>query len=826
MSTPSATVDVAKLNAALLDANLPALLMVLFQLTGDRTWLGAEFAPCPVVGVRDDRTGGFDEQTAATIREAASAALIAWFDGVAPVVPAPGPDLMTEMVSACMGESVPLEYGEMMAADMGFVAAPASSPSEPDGKPLRALIIGAGVSSLAAARQLTRNGTAVTVLEQRDSLGGTWEENRYPGCGVDTPSHLYSFSFAPHTWSSHFSRRDEILKYLTDVADDFGFASMLRFGRQVTGATYDPENTCWHLAVTGPDGDELYVADVVVCAVGALSEPSVPSIAGQDEFEGMQWHAARWPEDGSLSGKRVAVVGSGATAMQIVPAIAADAAAVTVLQRSPHWIAPNSDYFGLFTAKERWLIESVPFYQKWLRLRLAWIFNDRSYPALCIDPEWTKREDSINATSDRFRAFFTRYLREQLADRDDLIEKTLPSYPPFGKRMLIDNGWFQALRRDNVELVTAGISHLTPSGVALADGTDVQVDVIVYATGFQPHRMLQSVDVVGRGGLRLRDVWKDDDAFAYLGMAVHGFPNLFVMFGPNTNLGHGGSYMFLAECQARYIASAVDQMRASGIGSIEVRDGVLKEFVASVDDAHSNMVWSHRGMSTWYRNSKGRVVSNWPWRVVDYWQRTRNADLDDFICVPVVLASSGRPSTADDERAIIRVLHSYCRAADRGDADLLRSCYHADAIDDHGLIQATRDDFVSWSMHHIREGASRRHRITTHSVMNILVDVRGEFADVESQFVASHVEPRPPREGGVRVDEIHGRYLDRFARRDGQWKIQRRRAVHDWSLRRQGESPPFAEQMAATRQGRLFPDDPLYAQDNLSNPQDTEVPSA
>jgi hypothetical protein len=219
-------------------------------------------------------------------------------------------------------------------------------------------------------------------------------------------------------------------------------------------------------------------------------------------------------------------------------------------------------------------------------------------------------------------------------------------------------------------------------------------------------------------------------------------------------------------------------------------------------------------------------VSNWPWRVVDYWQRTRNADLDDFICVPVDLASTGRPSTADDERAIIRVLHSYCRAADRGDADLLRSCYHADAIDDHGLIQATRDDFVSWSMHHIREGASRRHSISTHSVMNILVDVRGEFADVESQFVASHVEPRPPREGSVRVDEIHGRYLDRFARRDGQWKIQRRRTVHDWSLRRQGESPPFAEQMAATRQGRLFPDDPLYAQDNLNNPQDTEIPSA
>jgi 4-hydroxyacetophenone monooxygenase len=816
-------IDLARLETALESANLPALLMVLFQLTGDRAWLGAGFAPRPVFGVRDDRSGGFDEQVAERIRRAAHSAVVAWARGAGPALPTPDPGVLSEMISVCMGEPVPREYGEMMAADMGFASTvPALSPPDADSV-VDVVIVGAGVSSLAAAHELISNGARVTVLEQNSSIGGTWDDNRYPGCGVDTPSHLYSFSFAPRNWSSHFSRRAEILEYLSDVADQIDFVSKVRFGRRVVSATYHSGTCRWAIVAVDADGaEEQYSANIVIWAVGALSEPSVPAIAGQQNFQGMQWHAARWPAGMSLDGKRVAVIGSGATAMQVVPAIAPDVARLTVLQRSPHWIAPNSDYFGRFGDDERWLIETLPFYQKWLRLRLACIFNDRSYPALCVDPDWTKRTDSINETSDRVRAYFSQYLREELVGREDLVKKVLPTYPPFGKRMLIDNGWFQALRRDNVDLVAAGISRLTPTGVELEDGTAIAVDVVIYATGFQPHRMLQGVDVVGRDGRSLRDVWRDDDAFAYLGMAVHGFPNLFVMFGPNTNLGHGGSWIFMAECQARYVASAIEQMRRHSLGAIEVRRDVMERFVAEVDKAHTGMVWSHTGMSTWYRNSKGRVVSNWPWRVVDYWQRTRGADLADFICISAKRSADARPGTEEDERAIVRVLHAYCRAVDRGDEALLRSCYHPDAIDDHGLVKARRDHFVAWSMRHIREGVARRKRLTTHSVMNVLTDIRDDVADVESQFFASHVEPS---DQGIRVDEIHGRYLDQFVRRDGQWKILYRRTVHDWSLRRSGEPPPFTAAMADNLQGSLLPDDPLYMRTDNADITPAEAPN-
>jgi 4-hydroxyacetophenone monooxygenase len=258
------------------------------------------------------------------------------------------------------------------------------------------------------------------------------------------------------------------------------------------------------------------------------------------------------------------------------------------------------------------------------------MFNDKLYPSLQIDPNWPHLDRSVNATNDKHRVFFTEHIRESLADRMDLWDKVLPTYPPYGKRILMDNGWYDAITRDDVELITEKVVGVTTDAIITSDGKRHEADVIVLATGFQSKRMLWPMDIHGIDGQSIRELWGDDDARAYLGMTVPGFPNLFITYGPNTNLGHGGSVIFHAECQVNYISRLLVEMVERGIRSLECRKDVFDEYNARVDAAHSRMIWSHRGMDTWYRNARGRVVTNTPWRLLDYWRMTRRPSLDDF----------------------------------------------------------------------------------------------------------------------------------------------------------------------------------------------------
>jgi 4-hydroxyacetophenone monooxygenase len=322
--------------------------------------------------------------------------------------------------------------------------------------------------------------------------------------------------------------------------------------------------------------------------------------------------------------------------MQVVPAIADKVSQVTVFQRSPQWVGPCAEYFAPVPEDVHYLMDHVPYYQAWYRFRLAWVFNDRVHPSLQIDPQWEHSGRSLNAVNDGHRRYFTRYLEGQLADRPELIEKCLPQYPPFGKRMLLDNGWFAALKRDNVELLTEGVDSITNRGVVSQSGDEVETDVVVFSTGFETTRYLQPIEFVGRGGKPLRDIWGDDDATAYLGITVPGFPNLFLMYGPNTNSGAGGSYFFIGESQGRYIIDVITKMIERGIGAVECRAEAHDGWVNEVDEAHSKMVWSHPGMTTYYRNKRGRVVNNSPYRVVDYWLKTHDAELADFVTEPAL----------------------------------------------------------------------------------------------------------------------------------------------------------------------------------------------
>lgn len=634
MSIPTATDN--ELRTALGSANIPTLLLVLAHLTGDDRWLQDPYCPTRTVALNDNDTGGLPEERQAEIRDAALGVLAEIRDGHRTLPEPPADERIVDMLSVSLGERVPPEYAEAMAEDGGF-RAPAWLRTAPvDDDAPRVLVIGAGISGVCIGVALKHLEIPFTIIERHNAVGGTWLENDYPGAGVDTPSHLYSFSFAPRPgWTRYYPKQPEILEYVQDVAREVGLLSSIRFGTDVVSADWDDESSTWTVRTRHQDGTEQrHVVDVVVSSVGLFNQPAVPDLPGLNTFPGPAFHTARWDHTVDLTGKRVGVLGTGASAMQVVPTIADDAREVVVFQRSPQWVAPNANYLRTVDDHVQLLMHQVPSYRTWYRLRLAWMMQDKLHPTLRKDPHWPHPERSLNKTNDKHRRFFTKYLDQQLEGAEHLREAVLPDYPPYGKRILLDNNWFATIRRDDVELVPCGVDHIDQDTVVTTDGRRHQVDVLVLATGFSPRRMLYPLNIRGRSGMLLRDQWGDDDAWAYLGISVPDFPNLFLMYGPNTNLGHGGSAIFHAECQTNYIAGLLRRMVDQHIAALEVRPEVCKDYNARVDAAHEQMIWTHPGMTTYYRNAAGRVVTTSPWRLIDYWSMTRIPDLDGYFVTP------------------------------------------------------------------------------------------------------------------------------------------------------------------------------------------------
>jgi 4-hydroxyacetophenone monooxygenase len=637
--------DPQTLRDAVAGANVPTLLVVLRQITGDERWMSERYRIARPRGVSDNDTGGLDEIIQDEIREAALEALTGYLGGAPLAIPEPSADQLIEMLQFSIGEEIPLEYGPMIKDDMraaGLLAdntagGPGYDPTGavPTGMvppPLgfRVGIIGGGVSGITTAIAFEAVGIDYVILEKHDSVGGTWLENRYPGAGVDTPNHLYSWPGINNDWQHYFSLRDDVLMYLRRVADGHIPAGRLRLATEVTSATFDEAAGRWNVVAVHEGTATVLSFDVVISAVGLFNTPSVPRIEGADSFRGESFHTADWPEGVDLRGKRVCVIGNGASAMQVVPAIAPDVAQLTVFQRSPQWIAPFEKFRVQVPPAVRDLIQGVPLYRWWYRARLMWMFNDRFWAALEKDPDWPYPERSINATNERIRLFFLKYMNRELAERPDLLAKVVPSYPPYVKRILFDNGWFKALKRDNVELVTEGVERLTERSAITTSGAEYPVDVVIYATGFQAVKFLSTYDLVGRGGTHIREIWGDDDARAYLGTAIPGFPNFFCMYGPNLQAGHGGSFMTTAGAQVNYIMSLLDQMFARGIRVVDCKQEVCDEYNARVDEVNSTRIWTHPGTHNYYRNSRGRVVVNRAFKNLDYWIWTRRASLDDY----------------------------------------------------------------------------------------------------------------------------------------------------------------------------------------------------
>jgi 4-hydroxyacetophenone monooxygenase len=609
--TEAITETTPDIDLALGDAHFPSLHMALLQITRDESLFHEQYAD----------TG--------LLRRTALDIITDLRDGKRTVnTELPDAEFVHTMMQHMAGGNVPEEYVPMMMQEMSLLEPEPwyeDIPAETRGK-LKVAVIGAGMSGILTAIRLQEAGIPFVVFEKNSEVGGTWFENSYPGCRVDVPNHFYCYSFAPnYSWSSHFSKRDELLDYFIAIVDKYDLRPHIRFNTDVTSAEY-VDDGCWQLTTQDGAAEQF---NTIVSAVGQLNRPKLPDIAGLNDFAGTTIHSAQWRSDVDLTGKKVVVIGTGASAFQLVPEIAEQAEHVSVLQRSAPWLLPTPDYHDAVEPGHQWLLQHLPYYANWYRFWLFWSGCDSFLPTLTVDSAW-QRTDSINAANEALRQRITEYISGQVHN-DALLKKVIPDYPIGGKRPLRDNGmWLTALQRDNVDLITDAISKVTHDGVTFENGESIAADVIICATGFQADHFLWPMNIVGRDGIKLDDFWGSNPK-AYLGITVPQFPNLFCLYGPNTNLVHGGSIIFHSECQVNYIMGCLTTLLTEDRRSLEPRSEVAEAFYNRVDEANQQRAWGIPQVKSWYKNSEGRVTQNWPFRLVDYWRDTKTPDAKDFI---------------------------------------------------------------------------------------------------------------------------------------------------------------------------------------------------
>lgn len=482
------------------------------------------------------------------------------------------------------------------------------------------VIIGTGFGGLGMAIELKKAGIDdFIMLEKAGSVGGTWRDNTYPGAACDVQSHLYSYSFEPKSdWSRKFGLQPEIRSYMENCVSRYQLREHIRFNQEVESAAFDKAAGLWKVSVKG--GPDLE-SRVLVSATGQLNQPAYPTIKGLDTFKGKVFHSARWDHGYDLTGKTVAVVGTGASAIQFVPQIVSRVKELKLFQRSAAWVIPKPD--RPFSGFEQWLFQAMPVTDRVYRSMIYWKNESRALA-------FTRFGFLLNA----FKWQAKRLARKKIADPVKR-EKIIPDYPVGCKRLLISNDWYDAINRDNLDLVTDNIDHIEENAIVTKGGTRHEVDAIIYGTGFKATDFLAPMKVTGLDGLDLNEAWKDG-AEAYKGMSVSGFPNLFILYGPNTNLGHS-SIVFMLESQIRYVTQCVKMLMDPGLHYMDVKAGSQSDYTARIQDRIKDSVWES-GCTSWYKTASGKNTNNWPGFTFSYRLITGKLDLQDYELQPAPAA--------------------------------------------------------------------------------------------------------------------------------------------------------------------------------------------
>jgi 4-hydroxyacetophenone monooxygenase len=622
--------------AALLDVSIPTLMLSLVHLSGDPNLIRGRLRPAGLF--LNEVQGYMSEEDKAEVRSLGLELIRDYRDRGCPEPEPLSADVIHEMMRWMVCEDVPSEYVPMLLEEMELggddvrrVDAPGTA-AQRDAFPV--VVIGCGQSGLLAGIRLKEAGIPFAIIEKNSGVGGTWFENSYPGARVDVGNHFYCYSFEPtDQWTEFFAQQPELQAYFDAVMTKYDVTPHVHWETEVVSARWDDAARIWTVETASADGTSGSLeARAVISAVGQLNRPHLPEIDGQDSFSGPSFHSARWDHDVDLTGKRVAMIGAGASGFQIAPTIAPQVDCLTVFQRTAQWMFPNPNYHQAVGPGVQWALRHLPFYGRWYRFLLFWPGCDKGLEAARVDPSYPDQQRAVSATNEFTRQMFTDWIVSQCDGDEDLIAKVVPDYPATGKRTLQDNGsWLRALTRDNVELVRTPIDHIDAGGVVTDDGERYDADVIVYATGFQATRVLAPMQIVGRDGEDLRETWGERPA-GYLGITVPGFPNFFMMYGPGTNLAHGGSLIFHSECQMRYISQCLDVLIASDRSAMEPLQERYDDWHERSQREIAKLVWSQPSIKhSFFKNSFGEIHVLSPWRLVDYWRWTRRPDLADFV---------------------------------------------------------------------------------------------------------------------------------------------------------------------------------------------------
>ena len=604
---------------------------LLYQLTGDESIAATEVGTTTIRNV--EITTVSNPSDVALIQSKAAAFLKSYRNQGAGDIPYGPPQRLRRSLNLAAGIDLPASefelWLEQLALDpwaRGLVWQ--EPPPAQDLRKFTVAVIGAGMGGLNAAVQMKHAGIPYFVIEKNDEVGGTWHENRYPGARVDSPSrtytHIYGVDFE---YPNAFCPQSENLRYFEWVADHFDIRKDITFKTEVKSVIWDETAKVWEIKADGPDGPRVWRANAVITSVGFLARPNMPSIEGMETFAGKAFHTARWPANLDLKGKRVAVIGTGATGYQLIPELAKLAGHTIVFQRTPNWCFDTRGYLDPFPPQVNWLDRNFPYIRNFIRFRVGWLTGpDSVLKTMRIDPEF-RDEHARSPRNKKVREQQLEFIHRKLANRPDLIEKMTPVAPPYSARpIIVDANYciYDALLRDDVSLVTDRITKIKPNGIEVEGGAEYPLDIIVYATGFKANDFLWPMEVRGRDGERIEDLWQKDGARAYLGTMLPGFPNFFMIYGPNTNNFGGLQIVDFEEMVTRFALECFSGLITRKKGTIDVSPDAYWRYNDEVDRAEALMIYKDPRAHNYYKNESGRSAANCPIDVRKIWTWLRD----------------------------------------------------------------------------------------------------------------------------------------------------------------------------------------------------------